>query len=687
MSESKRAVFLSYASEDAQAALRICSALRASGIEVWFDQSELRGGDAWDAMIRWQIKACALFIPIISNNAHVRAEGYFRLEWKLAVDRSHLIAVDKPFLVPVVIDHTRGDDLRVPDRFRELQWTPLPDGQTPPAFVERIARLLAIDQAQMPRAARAPATAPSVPEPGALAAAPPPKVQDAAASRRARLTQLIVAGVAIIGLGYVALDRIVSSRHLSEAALTGAPRSAPTAAPAKETSIAVLPFIDLSERKDQEYFSDGLTEELLDHLAQVPELRVPARTSSFYFKGKQVPIAQIARSLGVDNVLEGSVRKAGATMRVSAELIRADNGYHIWGSTYDREVKDVFKVQDEISAAVVEALKAKLLPTPPALNARRSSNVAAYNQFLLGRQFLSRENAADSQRAAQAFRKAIELDPNYASAWAGLADAMFWVADNEPALPAALADRKQARAAADKAIALQPDLAYGYPIRAALRVTDALDFAGAAADLQRALALEPENAEVLMAYGQIVLIPTGKLAEAVAAQQKATQIDPLNARAWLYLAYARYFKGDLAAARAAGERSLEISPQQTYGPAVLAQIALLDGRPAEALTLSQQSTSESFRLFGAALAQYDLGHHAEAQEQLNLLIRKYATIAAYQIAEVYAWRGDAQRAVFWLERAHAQKDGGYPFIKSDPLLRSLKDNPHYRAMLSLAKLN
>ena len=682
MSESKRAVFLSYASEDAQAALRICGALRARGIEVWFDQSELRGGDAWDAMIRWQIKACALFIPIISNGAHARAEGYFRLEWKLAVDRSHLIAADKPFLVPVVIDHTRGDDLRVPDRFRELQWTPLPDGQTPPAFVERIARLLAIDQAQTPRATPAPVH--SVPE---AAAALLPKVQDAAASRRARLSKLIVAGVALIGLGYVALDRWVSSRHLTEPALTAAPKSVPAADAAKDKSIAVLPFVDMSERKDQEYFSDGLTEELLDQLAQVPDLRVPARTSSFYFKGKQVPITQIARALAVDNVLEGSVRKAGATMRVTAELIRADNGYHIWAGSYDRDVKDIFKVQDEIAAAVVEALKAKLLPTPPALNAGRGGSVEAYNQFLLGRQLLSRDNAADSARAAQVFRKAIALDPNYASAWAGLADAMFWVADSEPLLPATLGDRMEARAAADTAVALQPDLAYGYLIRATLRVTDALDFAGAGADLRRALALEPESAEVLMAYGLTVLIPTGKLAEATAVQLKATQTDPLNARAWLWLAQAHYFKGDFAAARAAGQRSLEISPQQTYGPVVLAQIALLEGNPAEALQFSQQSTSETFRLFGAALAQYDLGHQPEAQEQLKLLIEKYATTAAYQVAQIYAWRGDAQRALFWLERAHRQKDGGYPFLKTDPLLRSLKDNPHYRAMLSLAKLN
>jgi TolB-like protein/cytochrome c-type biogenesis protein CcmH/NrfG len=687
MSETKRAVFLSYASEDADAALRICSALRASGIEVWFDQSELRGGDAWDAMIRWQIKACALFIPIISENSHARAEGYFRLEWKLAVDRSHLIAPDKPFLVPVVIDQTRGDDLRVPDRFRELQWTPLPDGQTPPAFVERIARLLASDQSATPAARVQSAPMPEVRERRAAAEPLLAKPPDDATLRRARLSKLIVAAVAIIGLGYLALDRWVLPRHVTDGAATAEPKSLLAPGVTKDKSIAVLPFVDLSERKDQEYFSDGLTEELIDQLAQVPDMHVAARTSSFYFKGKQATTADIARALGVEHLLEGSVRKAGTTMRVSAELIRADNGYHMWASRFDRDVKDVFKVQDEIAAAVVEALKAKLLPTSPALSARRGSTPEAYNQYLLGRQFLARDNQADTARAAQAFRKAIAFDPNYASAWAGLADAMYWVADSEDKLPLTLADRKEARAAADKAVELQPDLAYGYLIRAQLRATNSLDFAGAGEDMQRALALEPDNAEVLRQYGEVVLTPIGKLSDAVLVAQRATKADPLNARAWTSLAMSLYFNGDLTGARAAAERSLEISPQQAYAPNTLAQMAVLDGRPADALKISQQSTFEAFRLCGAAMAQFDLGHHAEAQQQLNLLIQKYATTAAFQIAQVYARRGDQQRAVFWLERAHTQQDGGYVFIKVDPMLRTLHDNPHYRAMLSLAKLN
>ena len=686
MTESNRAVFLSYASEDTAAAQRICAALRAAGIAVWFDQGELRGGDAWDATIRRQIKSCALFIPIISGNSHTRTEGYFRLEWKLALDRSHLIAVDRPFLVPVVIDQTKDDDLGVPERFRELQWTALPAGDTPPAFVERIARLLDAEKSTAADSADPYAAAVSLVRERrarALKEASP----DGAASRRARLSLLLVAAVVAIGLGYITLDRFVLSKHRAEPARHAAVLAPAVAAATKDISIAVLPFLDLSAKKDQEYFSDGLTEELLDQLAQVSDLRVPARTSSFYFKGKKATIAEIARALNVANVLEGSVRKAGSTMRVSAELIRADNGYHLWAHTYDRDVKDVFKVQDEIAAAVVEALKAKLLPLPKALTARRSSNSEAYDQYLLGRQFLTRNSGEDSKRAAQAFRKSIAQDPNYAAAWAGLSSAMFWVADSEPALKGTLADRNEARAAADKAVALQPELADAYLTRALLRTVNDLDFAGAREDLLRALALEPENAEVLEYYGSAALTPVGQLTEAVVVLRKATLADPLNARAWASLGTAYLFQGDFGAAHTALERSLEISPRQTYAPNALAACYILEGRPADALKISQQSSAEAFRLAGAALAHYDLGHHEDAEKPLNTLIAKYGTTAAYQIAQIYAWRGDKLRATFWLERAQVQKDAGYPYIKVDPMLRNLKGDPHYSSMLAVAKLN
>ena len=413
MTDPQKAVFLSYASQDAAAAARICEALRAAGIEVWFDQSELRGGDAWDRQIARQIRECALLIAVISVHTDERSEDYFGRQWRLAVERTRDLADDPAFLLPVVIDGTPDAAARVPDKFREVQWSRLPGGETTPAFVQRVSHLLSPSHAHAPAQPRPSATpAPTLRQPAPGPVAPP----------WTQRVLLLIAAVAVIGGGYFALDKFVLSKR--SAAGTQAPSSSiqavtPAHGAITEKSIAVLPFADLSEQKDQEYFSDGLAEGLLDLLAQVPDLHVPARTSSFSFKGKSDDIATIAQKLRVAHVLEGSVRKSGTRLQVTVELIRADNGYHAWSKTYDRDIKDVFTVQDEIATAVVEALKAKLAPTKQA-SSHRTSNPEAYNQLLLGRQFYDRGNLDDFRRAVEAYRKAIALDPNYAAAYAGL---------------------------------------------------------------------------------------------------------------------------------------------------------------------------------------------------------------------------------------------------------------------------
>ena len=270
MTEPSHAVFLSYASQDAQAAQKICEALRAAGIEVWFDQSELRGGDAWDQSIRRQIKTCALFIPVVSKNTHDRDEGYFRLEWKLAVDRCSLMAADRTFLLPVVVDDTRDDDERVPERFRDVQWTRLPGGSAPPSFVERVRRLLSPEPAHPPSTAARSSSAVS-------AATPATRVLPH--SRWLRPALLVLALLLVVAGTYLALDRFVLSKRSV---------AAPTAVADK--SIAVLPFSDLSEKRDQEYFADGLAEEIVDLLAKIPGLKVVGRTSSFQFKSNSADL-------------------------------------------------------------------------------------------------------------------------------------------------------------------------------------------------------------------------------------------------------------------------------------------------------------------------------------------------------------------------------------------------------------
>ena len=381
MSEPSKAVFLSYASQDAEAARRICEALRAAGIEVWFDQSELRGGDVWDHKIRQQIHDCGLFMPIISAHTDARTEGYFRLEWKLAVDRSHLMADDAAFLIPVVIDATPDATARVPEKFRTVQWTRLPAGETPAAFAERVSALLAGTAHPTPARATDATLQTRIP-----------------ASRPGRTKALVA-----IGLLAVSAIALLSWWQMTRPP-AGAEHKAATPAASKipEHSIAVLPFADLSARKDQEYFSDGLAEELLNLLSKVPGLQVAARTSAFSFKGHAVDVPTIGRQLMVANVLEGSVRKVGNHLRVTAQLERADNGYQIWSETYDRELGDVFKIQDDISAAVVKALKVSLLGAAPP-RSTSTQNPDAYLVFLQGRAKMATERLADMKSAAAGF--------------------------------------------------------------------------------------------------------------------------------------------------------------------------------------------------------------------------------------------------------------------------------------------
>jgi TolB-like protein len=395
VSGTSRAVFLSYASEDAQAAARICEALKAAGIEVWFDQGELRGGDTWDQKIRLEIRDCALFVPIISANTQARIEGYFRLEWRLADHRTHLMGKSRAFLVPVCVDDTRETDADIPDSFAAVQWTRLPGGDPSPVFLERIRQILTPAENHAAAPARPASAAPSSPS-------------------------------VVIGA------------------------TAPSVVP--ENSIAVLPFTNLGGDPDNEYFSDGLAEEILNALSQVENLRVAARSSAFSFKGKTTDVAEIARKLHVANVLEGSVRRAGTRIRVIVQLVDAIKGFQVWSERYDRQMQDIFELQDDIARAITERLKVTL----SAAAKRSTSNVEAYELYLKGRHHWNQLTMASMRAAIQCFEQSIKLDSNYPLPYAGLADAYgnlsFW-----GWLPTDAA-RPPAHAAMMRAFALAPTL-------------------------------------------------------------------------------------------------------------------------------------------------------------------------------------------------------------------------------------
>jgi len=488
------------------------------------------------------------------------------------------MTTSRTFLLPVAIDETSEEDEQVPDRFRELQWTRLPGGETPPAFVERVRRLLAPEAPPVSAAPRAADT--TVPAAGSSRGAPVPTAPTAPevprnvrAPGRFRLGWMLVVATTIIAIGYPAITEWSRTRHAAEGG-SNAPAPAKSAIPDK--SIAVLPFVDMSEKRDQEYFSDGLTEELLDLLSQVPDLYVPARTSSFYFKGKAEDVATIAQKLRVAHVLEGSVRKAGSTIRVTAQLIRADNGYHLWSKAYDRDVKDIFKVQDEIAAAVVEALKAKLLPAQELASRHRTTNTEAYTQYLLGNQFRLRDQPEPNRQALAAYQKAIALDHNYAAAYSGLSDTEWRIADQTTGEAAGY---ERAAAAADKAIQLAPDSPEGYWARALLRGNYYFDWNGSQSDLQKALALNPNYVPALVDEA-LLLATIGRLPEGVETLRKALARDPMSVLARRRLAWLLMHEGQFEQARGEIRRVLDIDPQ---GDPLfyVSQLEILAGRQRE----------------------------------------------------------------------------------------------------------
>jgi TolB-like protein/lipoprotein NlpI len=489
-----------------------------------------------------------------------------------------------------------------------------------------------------------------------------------------RLNRAIVVVMAV-ALAYLVVDKFWLSKHSTSAASTVAEAGAASA-----HSIAVLPFADLSEKKDQDYFSDGLTEELIDLLSQVPDLQVIARTSSFYFKGKSEDIPVIAQRLHVANILEGSVRKSGNTLRVTAQLVRANSGMHLWSQTYDRELRDVFKVQDDIAGAVVTALKVRLVQTRP-LNPYRTESTEAYNYFLLGRQLIGQDDLEAAQRAIKEYSEAIRLDPNYAAAFAGLALAEGYVADH-------VGDNgllRRAVAHAEQAVARGPDVADAYAVRSYLR-RFYWDWDGARADLAKALALDPGSAVAKGLYSALER-SVGQLPESIAAAHQAIAADPLSAAAWDSLGFALQFDGQLSESRRALERSLEISPQGTVALQTLGLTELLAGRPQATLAALEQSREETLRFFGPALVNYTLGHIREADAALAGLLARHSAEFAYQIAQVYAWRGDKDHAFAWLETAYAQHDGGLFDTKVDPLLRTLHGDERYTALLRKINLS
>ena len=1048
------AIFLSYASQDADAALRICEALRAAGLEVWFDQSELRGGDAWDASIRKQIKECALFVPMISESTNSRSEGYFRLEWKLAVDRSHLMADDQPFFLPVILDDTPEASARVPDRFRERQWTRLKDESAVTAFAERVGKVLSRSG---PSGIRAPnaapvlkfttaqkALAPKVDE-GFWVAVLPFKHRGGGADVEALaegMSEEIVTGLSRfsylrviarsatlqltgeaadvraigkeLGARYVMdgnlrqagatlrvsvqlvdastgahlwaetydrpfkaedifalqddlVPRIVSTvadpygvlpRSMNEAVskiphaqmtpyeamlrgfegyerftieshamvrdcLEHAVRNAPgngtcwamlslayanehafgsnvlpdslgraldaarrgvdlgptnhvahqalahtlffrkefvgarnavqrslklnpmdgsniaeagrilaltgdwergcamieqgmalnanlpswfwmasafnayrkheyraaleaavktnvplfvnlriliaaaygqlgdreaggkallklhtdkpgfvalanewlekwfdaemiehlfdglrkagletIAADAKpvtanvaiapladkDASIAVLAFANRSASADDEYFSDGLADELLNVLARIKGLRVAARTSAFSFKGKQATVAEIGRALNVATVLEGSVRKSGNRARVSVELVKVSDGYHLWSETYDRTLDDIFAVQDDIAQAVVKELRTTLMgeasveakdKTVAAEIAKaateRSDNSEAQRLFIHARFLLNRKSERDLMQSIDDLKQAVAIDPGFALAWAWLAQALG-EAGGWGTMPVHEANA-EALLAAQKALALAPDLVQAHAALAYVQTSYQWDFVAAEASIRHALKLAPDNADVLTSALRLSFC-LRRFDEAEQFGRRAIGVDPLNAISYRHLAMSVFSAGNVKEAIHLMHQALELAPDGVASRHVLGIMLSAQGRFDEALAETMLEKAEWARLTGVSIVRWQksvargtAADKTESDKALATMVKKHGNHSAVQISHLYAIRGDADSTFEWLERAYQQRDAGLTYSNALPLFDPIKSDPRWVAFV------
>lgn len=447
-------------------------------------------------------------------------------------------------------------------------------------------------------------------------------------------------------------------------------------------SIAVLPFADLSPDRDQEYFCDGMTEEIIDALARVNGFRVVARTSSFAFKGKQQDIREIGKKLNVAAVLEGSVRKDGNRLRVTAQLNSVADGYHLWSETYERELKDVFTVQDEISKAIVSTLQLKL--TNPARQAKPpSENVEAYDLYLQGRYHWGHWRTEGAERALQFFQQAIEKDPKYAAAYAGIADSYAWLAffgtlpPNEAMV--------KARAAAEKALTLDDSLAEAHTSLGYVKALYEFDWPGAEREFQRAIQLNSGLADAHFGYGIVYLAPQGRGEETLREMQLARDLDPLSPVINTYLGLAYFFNNQPAEGLAYDKKALDLEPNFVEARLDLAMRRLDEPNLKEfysdlaaARGLAPESRIDLLYAFGYAI------QHKRA-DALNL-VHKWEKpqggvfVRPTSIAMVFAELGDKEQMYAWLDRAYAQRDGMLAYVNHEGCFRPYFTESRFQAL-------
>jgi TolB-like protein/Tfp pilus assembly protein PilF len=456
-------------------------------------------------------------------------------------------------------------------------------------------------------------------------------------------------------------------------------------------AIAVLPFANLSGDPANDYFCDGLAEELLNVLSKIRGLRVAARTSAFSFKGKQTTIGEIGRILHVGSVLEGSIRIAGQRVRIAVQLINVAEGYHIWTETYDRLMDDIFAVQDDIAQSVVEELRAMLLGKSPDADSSalaqsdvavavrgRSIDAEAQRLMLMGRHFLDRTTREDTTKAIEHFQKALDLDPRYALCWAELGRA-YSIEAGRVWVPVGKGFERS-REAALHSLELEPNLAEGHAQMGRILAAHDWDLKRAEEFYRQALELAPGSASV-MDGASVLAYKMGRFDEALDLGRRILVQDPLSAAVWHNLGLTCHSAGLLQESEKAFRNALDLVPERFVSSALLALVFLDQGRIEEAFDQASKEPYEMWRLWALSIIQHISGNEADSDATLEVLTEEHSSGNAYQIAEIYSMRRESDAAFTWLEHAYNERDSGLTHAKVNPRFRPLHEDDRWPALL------
>ena len=484
------------------------------------------------------------------------------------------------------------------------------------------------------------------------------------------------------------------SNKNQQPAATHAVPAAPANAP-DQKSVAVLPFVNLSDDKGSEYFSDGVSEELLTVLQKIPGMHVAARTSAFSFKGKNATAQEIGQKLGVTYLVDGSVRKSGDAVRIAARLARADSGQELWSENFTRNLKDVFAVQSELAETIVaqvrgqltggaagSADKEKIQAEVQAAEKGGTKNVEAHELYLQGRFYENRHSDKSTREALAAYQHAVELDPRFARAWAGVARTHTWIAGfaTEGGQKAFDAHLASARDAITRALAIEPDLPDALYARAWIETNFDFNWSAATQTVSKAMALAPADPNVLIAAANLETA-LGNTDRAIEIYRKAVELDPVNAQSRSFLAFGLANTKRFTEARAEYAKVIELNSSAPWAHAGLGLAYLLQNKFEEAAAEAQADAGDWARLLIVSCARWAQKRVQDSDAALADLTKNDAETAAFQIAEAYAYRGDKDRAFEWLERARRQRDPGLGNLRKDPLLENLYGDPRWNAFL------